>query len=227
MLASLSGLLRVLSLSASAPPLHTEPSTSRVSRTPEVTLIDGRLFHKHSLLPVEDFCNEDANSESRQKLLKEALESSLITPLIEIIADYINDRSRQFAEDLYAELWAGKTDLLDNELYSFGVLKERHHFWDYLSERASPVVAFVHMLLRTGEKHPELKKRLTSFAALVAKKVPQTAYFVAHYLVGDNMSLPLSNISFDEWPQALAEDQDSSKQCDLLSGTLWESFTTC
>ena len=107
----------------------------------------------------------------------------LITPLIEIVADYSKDRSRRFAEDLYAELWRGKTDLLDKELYDFGVLKEAHHFWDYLSERAQPVVGFLHMLLEAKGKHPQLKERLTSFAVLVSDKVPQAAYFVQSILV--------------------------------------------
>ena len=167
------------------------------------------MFHKHSLLPVEGFYNEDAKSAFKRKLLKEALESLLIMPLIEIVADYSQDCSRQFAERLYAELWKGKTDLLYKELYDFGVLKEQHHFWDYLSERASAVVAFVHMLWRAGEKHRKLKEKLTSFAVLVSDKVPQTAYFVAQYLADGNRSLPLHNMSFDEWPQALVEDQDS------------------
>ena len=100
----------------------------------------------------------DTNSESWQAMLKEALAPFLITPLIDIAADYSRSRSRQFAEGLYAELWEGKTDLLCKELYDVEkkVLKEAALFLGLLVGGAQPVVTFVHMLWEAQSKHPEL-----------------------------------------------------------------------
>ena len=91
-------------------------------------------------------------------MLKETLDPLLIDPLIEIVAGYGASRSLQFAEDLYAELWNGKTDLL-GKLYDAerNILTESHAFWDYLAEGAQPVVGFVHMLMEAEKKHQELK----------------------------------------------------------------------
>ena len=82
-------------------------------------------------------------------MLQEALDPVLPRPLIEIVGDYsCASRSRQFAEELYAELWKGKTRLLHTELFDVkkGVLKEPHHFWEYLAGGAERVVVFVRML---------------------------------------------------------------------------------
>ena len=133
---------------------------SEASRRPKTTLINGRLFSKHSLLPVDvGFCNEDRRAASASKRCsKRHLALCWFRPLIDIVADYSESRSRQFAEELYAELWEGRTDLLREELYDLemDVLKEPHHFWDYLSGGAQPVVAFVHMLWEARKKHPGL-----------------------------------------------------------------------
>ena len=127
--------------------VHLSASASRVSRLSATTLISGRLLHKHMLLPTDGgLYSEGVSSLPKQTVRKETLGPLLAQPLLEIVADYSGSRSWHFAEALYAELWAGKTDLLRRELCSGGVLRERHHFWDYLSGGAERVVALVHML---------------------------------------------------------------------------------
>ena len=208
MFVSLSVILLALAMHPSASSSIAVPSTRRASREPRTTLIDGRLFYKHSLLPVdvELYHKVDRNSRSEQAVLEEVLAPLLIKPLISIIADYSKRRSREFAEQLYQELWEGKTDLL-RELYDVekDVLKESHHFWGYLSGGAQPAVAFAHMLWETRKKHGKLKKTLDRFAKLVGKKVPSARYCVGQYL-GGHPSL-LENISVDAWPQALLNDR--------------------
>ena len=70
-------------LSASKPDAAASASTA--SKTTE---IGGRLYYRHSLVPVEYYSEDDRNSESKQAVLKETLEPLLIDPLIEIVADY-------------------------------------------------------------------------------------------------------------------------------------------
>ena len=209
MFVSLSLILLALAMHPSASSSVAVPSTRRASRVPRTTLIDGRLYYKHSLLPVdvELYHKVDKSSRSEQAVLEEVLVPLLIKPLVNIIADYSKSRSREFAERLYQELWEGKTDLL-GELYDMEkeVLKEPHHFWDYLSGGAQPAMAFMHMLWETWKKHGKLKKTLDRFASLVGKKVPSAGYFVGQYL-GGHMSSLLENISVDEWPQALLNDR--------------------
>ena len=149
------------------------PSKRNTLCVPRTTLIDGRLFYRHSLLPVDvGLYDEDKRGWSKRAMLEEALGPLLIKPLIGIVVEYSSygSRSRQFAEELYHELWEGKTDLLKKELYDLerDVLKEPHHFWDYLSGGAQPAVAFVHMLWETREKHPKLEEDTESFAKLVS-----------------------------------------------------------
>ena len=203
-------LFLVLAVHPSASSPDAAPSTSSVFRVPETTVIGGRLFYKHALLPVDDCYKENADSELKRAMLKETLAPLLAQPLIGIIVDYsiYGSFSRQFAEKLYHELYAGRTDLLCKDLYDLKkkTLKGSHHFWDYLSGGGQPVAAFVHMLWETQWKHPRLKKTLRSFARLVRRKAPQTAYCVACYL-DRTMPFPLGNISLDEWPQALLDDQ--------------------
>ena len=144
-------------------------------------------------------------------MLEEVLVPLLIKPLVNIIADYSNSRSREFAEQLYQELWEGKMELL-GELYDVekDVLKESHHFWDHLSGEAQPALAFVHMLWETRKKHDKSKKTLDRFAELVGKKMPLAGYFVGQF-AGGYPSSPLENISFDERPQALLNDRTWSE----------------
>ena len=130
-----------------------------VQQHPNTTEIGGRLYYRHLLLPVDECYSEDGrNSEWKRAVLKETLDPLLIGPLIAIVAGYGASRSLQFAEELYAELWSGKTDLL-GKLYDAerNILTEPHAFWDYLSGGAQPVVGFVHMLMEAGTKHPELR----------------------------------------------------------------------
>ena len=94
------------------------------------------------------------SSDTKRALAEGTLESLLIKPLASIVADYnYKSPSRLFAEELYAELWEGKTDLLVRELYDAekDVLKVPHHFWEYLSGGAQRVVAFVYMLEEAKE----------------------------------------------------------------------------
>ena len=185
------------------------PSAARA--LPRTTEIDGRLFYRHSLLPVDvGLYDEDKRGWSKRVMLEAALGPLLIKPLISIVVEYNNSygsRSRQFAEEMYHELWDGKTDLL-KELYDLkrGTLKEPHHFWDYLSRRAQATTAFACMLWQTWKKHRRLKKTLKRFAKLVFVRVPQTVHFTADYFGGDLFS-PLKNICVDEWPQALLNDR--------------------
>ena len=187
MFVSLSLILLALAMHPSASSSVAVPSTRRASRVPRTTLIDGRLYYRRSLLPVdvELYRKVDKNSRSEQAVLEEALVPLLIKPLVNIIAEYSKSRSREFAERLYQELWEGKMDLL-GELYDVekDVLKESHHFWDYLSGGAQPALAFVHMLWETWTKHGKLKKTLHRFAELAAKKVPSAGYFVGQYVGG-------------------------------------------
>ena len=218
MFVSLPFAFLVLAAQLSASISGTGPSASRASLASRTTVVDGRLLDKYRLLPVSGFCNEDRRNECKKAVLKEALDSLLIEPLANMVTEYGKSCSRQFAEELYAELWAGKTDLLYGELYDAenAVLKEPHDFWEHLSGAAQPVVAFVHMLWEARKKHPGLEAGLKGFAELVSARVPQTAYFVGCYL-DSNVSFPLSNASLDEWPQALLNDQDylaSLKQTD-------------
>ena len=178
---------------------------------PRTTLIDGRLFYKHSLFPVDvGLYDEEKRGWSKRVMLEAALDSLLIKPLIDIVVEYnsYGSRSRQFAEELYHELWDGRTDMLKKELFDMkkGVLKEPHCFWDYLSRGAQTAMAFMHMLWETWKRHRKLKKTLKRFAKLVCVRVPQTAYFAAEY-IGDNTYSLLKNISVDEWPQALLNDR--------------------
>ena len=189
------------------------PSAARALCVPRTTLIDGRLFYRHSLLPVDvGLYDEDKRGWSKRVMLEAALDSLLIKPLVGIVVEYNSyaSCSRQFAEEMYHELWEGRTDLLKKELYDFGVLKEPHHFWDYLSRGAQPAAAFAQMLWETRKKHQRLKKTLKSFAKLVSVRVSQTSYFVARYFDSTLYSL-LHNISVDEWPQALLNDRVWSK----------------
>ena len=151
----------ILSLPVLVLALTIHPScASSSSRLSKATEIDGRLFYRHSLFPVDaEFCNEERNSGSKRATLEETLDALLIQPLAVIVADYsYGSRSRQFAEELYHELWEGKTDLLCKELCDFekGVLKKPHHFWGYLSQGAQRVVAFVYMLSGGTEEVSEV-----------------------------------------------------------------------
>ena len=190
-------------LSASKP-----DAAASVSTASKTTEIGGRLYYRHSLLPAECYSEGGKSSELKQAVLKETLEPLLIAPLIEIVAYYsCASRSVQFAEKLYAELWNGKTGLLE-KLHDAerNILAESHAFWDHLSGGAQRVVAFVHMLMEAGKKNQELKGALRSFATLVSDKVPQTEYLIWEYL-GGCMSLNWMRTSLGEWPQALLDDQ--------------------
>ena len=170
---------------------------------PRTTLIDGRLLYRHSLLPVDvGLYNEDERNWSKRTMLEAALGSFLIKPLVGIVTDYSEECSRQFAEELYAELAEGKTGLWYKELYDAegNVLKERHYFWDYLSGRMQRVVVLTYMLWQANSGYEHLRKALDSFATLVGKKVPQAEYFVRRYFDGRARFL-LHNMSMDEWPQ--------------------------
>ena len=209
----LSLILLALAVHPSASSSVTVPLTRRASRVPRTTLIDGRLYYKHSLLPVdvEFYHKVDKNSISEQAIVEEALAPLLIKPLVSIIADYSKRRSREFAERLYQELWEGETDML-GELYDVEKddLKESHHFWGYLSDGAQPALAFAHMLRETWTKHGKLKRTLDRFASLAAKKVPSAGYFLGQYL-GGHLSSPLENTTVDSWPQVLLNDRAWSK----------------
>ena len=151
------------------------------------------------------------NSESRRALLKETLGALLPSCLIAIVAGYEASRSVQFADELYAELWNGKTDLL-GKLYDAerNMLTEPHAFWDYLAQGAQPVVGLVHMLMEAEGKHLALKGTLSSFAVLVCDKVPQAAYLIREYF-GSRMYLDWTQTSLDLWPQALLDDEEYFK----------------
>ena len=192
------------------------PSASRLLQHPATTLIGGRLFEVRSLLPVDvtDY-NAPRDSRFKRALLKETLACLLIPPLINIVADYsCASRSRQFAEELYEELWEGRTDLLYGELFDVerGVLKEPHHFWDYLGGGAERAVVFVHMLSEVQKRHAKLTEGLQRFAFLVSKGVPRAAHFIVCYLDG-SIPFSLRNASLDEWPRALLHGQDCFKSC--------------
>ena len=190
------------------------PSASRAFQRPGTTLISGRLFEEHSLLPIDvaDY-NEIWNSRRKRAMLQQALGPVLIQPLIDIVADYsCASCSRELAEEMYRELWEGRVDGLWNELFDVekGVL---HHFWDYLGGGAERVVVFVHMLSIVRFRNPRLNKVLENLAILVAGRVPQTEHFVACYLgfsrqdsLNARVPFPLVNTSFDEWPQVLVEE---------------------
>ena len=185
-----------------------QPACNVGAAASKTTEINGRLYYRHSLLPVDECYDEDGrNSESKRALLKETLGSLLPSCLIAIVAGYGASRSLQFAEELYAELWDGKTDLL-GKLYDAerNILTESHAFWEHLSRGAQRVVAFVHMLIKARTKHPKLKGQLRSFAELVCDKVPQTAYLIREYL-GDRIYLDWTQTSLGSWPQALLDDQ--------------------
>ena len=196
-------LLLVLAAHLSTCNASAAASASTVSKTTE---IGGVELDTYSLLPVAPY---DANSEARQAMLEETLAPFLITPLIDIVAEYSRNRCRQFAESLYAELWEGKTDLLCKELYDVEkkVLKEGHYFWDYLSEGAQPVVVFVYMLQEVQKKHVKLKEQLKSFAVLALERVPSAGYFIRKHFA-DDFCFMLRSTSVDEWPQALLNDED-------------------
>lgn len=187
-------------------------STSVSHRLPQHTRINGRFFDSRFLLPADvGPYIDDKNSWSKRPMHEEVLDSVLgIKPLAGIILDYNSfvSRSRQFAERLYAELWEGRIGPLCKELYDSAkdAVDEPHHFWDYLSGGAQPAAAFAHLLWAAKGKHPELSEALDDFARLASARVPQTAYFLAGYLDG-RMPFPLQNISLDEWPQPLLDDQ--------------------
>ena len=198
-------LLLVLAAHLSACSADAAVSASTASKTTE---IGGRLYYRHSLLPVDECYSKDyRSSELKQVVLKETLEPLLIDPLIEIVAGYAASRSLQFAEELYAELWNGKTDLLHNELYDAerNMLIEPHAFWDYLAQGAQPVVGFMQILMEAETKHQNLEEQLRSFAVLVSAKVAQAAYLIGKYL-GNRVSLDCMRASLDSWPQALLDD---------------------
>ena len=172
MFGSLSETPEALSVSQPAWNADGGPSANTASKTTE---INGRLYYRHSLLPVDDCYGEDGrNSESKRALLKETLGTLLPSCLIAIVAGYGARRSLQFAEEMYAELWDGKTDLL-GKLYDAErtILIEPHAFWDYLAQGMQPVVGFVQMLMEAERKHQNLKGTLRSFAVLVSAKVAQ------------------------------------------------------
>ena len=209
MFVALSLLLLVLAVHLSACSAGEAPSTDRLNRHSETTEINGRLYYKHSLLPADGGYSEDnRNSDLKRAMLRETLDPLLIDPLIEIVAGYRAGHTLQFAEDLYAELWEGKTDLLHRELCDaeMNILAESHAFWDYLSEGTRRVMGFVHTLQRAQGKHPELKKTLERFAKAVLGKVPQTGCLIGQYLDG-TLSFWLNNVWLDEWPNALINDQ--------------------
>ena len=56
--------------------------------------------------------------------------------------------------------WRAETDLLCDELFDVekGVLREPHHFWEYLAGGAERVVVFVHMLSMVRFHDPGLKE---------------------------------------------------------------------
>ena len=207
-MSSLSRLLRLLSVALSASEPSADPS--RAFPAPQTTMISGRLLDKYSLVPVGEYRNEDKDSKCQRAMLKEALGSQLGVPaLIDIVAEYSpKSHARLFAEELYAELWEGRTDLLVRELYDVekSVLKEPHHFWEYLSGAAPRVLVCVWMLWKAQMNVP-LKQVLDAFAKLVGKKVGGAAYFVGGYLDG-SMPFPLQNTNFDECPPALNNSRD-------------------
>ena len=219
MLVSLPVVFLALAAQLSASEPDAGSSASRAFKRPGTTLISGRLFEEHSLLPI-DVADYDEIWDSRRKraILQEALDSVLPLPLIEIAGGYsCASRSRQFAEALYTEFFEGRTNLLCGELFDAekGVLRKSHHFWDYLGSGVERVVVFVHMLSIVRFHNPEMKEGLKDFALLVGERVAQTAYFVAGYLyfstqlainASASMPFPLANTSFDEWPQVLVED---------------------
>ena len=211
MLVSLPLIFLALAVHLSASKPDAKPSASSASQRPGTILINGRLFEERSLLPIDvaDH-NEIRDSRRKRAILQEALGPVLPRSLIEIAGNYsCASRSRQFAEELYAELWVGKTDLLRKELYDSekNALKEPHHFWKYLAGGAERVVVFVHMLWEIQSQNPKLKEGLKKLALLVGEGVPPTAYFVGWYADG-RIPFPLENASFDEWPQVLVEDLD-------------------
>ena len=141
MFGSLSETLEALSVS--------QPACNAGAAASKPTEIGGRLYYRHTLLPVDDCYSEDGrSSDLKRAVLKETLGSLLPSCLIAIVAGYGASRSLQFAEELYAELWSGKTNLL-GKLYDAerNILIEPHAFWDYLSEGAQPVVGFLQMLM--------------------------------------------------------------------------------
>ena len=110
MLVLLSVLFLALAAQLSASGSGAGPSASSASQPPGTTLINGRLFEEHSLLPIDvaDY-NEIRDSRRKRAMLQEALDPVLPRPLIEIVGDYsCASRSRQFAEELYAELLEGR-----------------------------------------------------------------------------------------------------------------------
>ena len=217
MFVSLSVVFLALAVHLSASSSDAVPSAIRS----ETTVISKRVLNKHSLLPVDVVdSSEIRDSECRQRMVTEALDFILIKSLIGIVAEYSVHHARLFAERLYDELWEGKTDLLEKELYDAegSALKEKHDFWEYLAEEAQRVVAFVRMLQEAEEKHTDLKETLLAFARLVGAKVPAAEYFVACYIDGEMLFL-LRNVSLDEWPEALSSAEEHvSKGLDSYLG---------
>ena len=219
MLVSLPVVFVALAAQLSASGSGAVPSASSTSQRPGTTLISGRLFEERSLLPIDvaDH-NEIRDSRRKRAILQQALGPVLIQPLMDIVADYsCASRSRELAEELYGELWEGRTNLLYGELFDVEkvALREPQHFWDYLGGGVERVVVFVHMLSIVRFRNPRLKNVLENLAVLVARRVPQTAYFARCYLdfsrqlatnASTSMPFLLVNTSFDEWPQVLMED---------------------
>ena len=165
--------------------------------------MDGRLFYRHSLLPVDILVyNEQVQASDARSGACPFAASRFWYRLLSDYSSYGNS-SRLFAEELYRELWEGRTDMLKKELFDVtkGVLKEAHYFWNYLSGRAQPAAAFAHMLLEAQHRHSRLKETLESFAKLACVRVPQTAYFAVEHCLG-NLYFRLYNMSVDEWPQS-------------------------
>ena len=191
-----------LSASCLAAPLPTNPAGPLCKRT----RFGGRLLDSRVFLPADDLFDDRERSDARKVMLKTVLEPLIAKPLIEIVAAFSSvSPSRLFAEELYAELYAGRTDLLEGELYDAqrGVLNESHHFWAYLSDAALPtVMIFVHMLWCA-----RVMARFPGFVNLAFERVPQASCFAAHYFHDNRPSALPVNVSMDEWPQALTNDK--------------------
>lgn len=188
---------------ASASRLAAVPSNSMLPRAPEVMWLGKRLRDSWLLVPLDArFYNEGGASWAKRAVFEETLAFFLrIRPLISIATDYrYGSRARQFAEELHHELWEGRAALLSREMWDLqrGILTEKHHFGVSLSSAAPPVVAFVRMLWETR------KKRHSIVCKLVSPKVPQHAF-------DGTVPFQLSDLSLDEWPPALVNDQEFFK----------------
>ena len=198
-------LLLALAVHRSACSLDAAPSASTASKT---TVISSRLYYRHSLLAVDECYSEDGrNSDLKRAVAKETLDPLLIDPLIAIVAGYGASHTLQFAEELYAELWNGKTDLL-GKLYDAkrNILAESHAFWDYLAQGAQPVVGFLHMLLEAEGKHLDVDDNTEEFCCVGSCQGATSSILCTGVSWLPYVSV-LDGQGLDSWPQALLDDQ--------------------